>query len=228
MNSAQLSSECPLPEVGSTDWPWEFTGFSYVMPGYRIEQANVCMLHSLSGGYSLSDFYPDLDSERCELADGVWYCLHESEKYKREAPMLRDLLELTRQHEQSRREAEVEQELLLTQYRKDQKKLGVRVGKKLEQEFRLKHPVVAKVPHPGRQEDGRYFGDSYSISEVLRAPFDWIQHCGGEDWNGADEEEIVRSLKDACETHARQQWFKKFLAQMSEPELAASEEERAR
>ena len=226
--SDDMLSKCPLPEVGSDDWPWENSGFVYSMPGYRIEQASYARCHSLLGGYNLAHFYPDLDPERCELADGVWYCLHESEKYKMEAPKLRVLLELTRRHEQSRREAEAEIELLLTQYRKEQKKLGVRVGIKLEKEFRFNHPVKAEIPHPGRQEDGTYFEDSYSIHNALQARFDWMKHCSGEDWADADEEEIVRSLKDDCETHARQQWFKRFLAQMSEPGGLAREEERAR
>lgn len=223
MSEITLTSKCPLPEVGSDDWPWEFSGRMYSMPGYSIEQACHACYHSLLGGYNLADFCPDCESERLELDDGVWYCLHESEKYKREAPKLRALLELTRQHEQSRREAEVEQERLLTQYRKEQKKLGIKVGKKLEHEFISQHPVVAKTPHPGRQEDGSYFPDSYSIYEALRAPFDWMKCCGGEDWADADEKEIVRSLKDDCETHARQQWFKKLLTQMDASETCETE-----
>ncbi len=210
----QIQEKCPLPEVGSDDWPWEFSGRMYSIPGYRIEQACYAIYHSLIGGYDLAHFYPDLDSERCQLADGVWYCLHESEKYKTEEPKLRTLLELTQQHEQSRREAEAERELLLTQYRKEQKQLGVRVSAKLEKEFKLKHPIDAKIPHPGRQEDGSYFPDSCSIEDALQARFDWFQHCSDEEWAGVDEEEIIRSLKDSCELHCRQQWFKKFLQEV--------------
>ena len=219
-NELTLASKCPLPEVGSPDWPWE-DGYkeSCMQGGYWIRQTGWKEQYLIPN-------YHEID----EIEEGEWICTHERSDYEITRKRLNEAGYELRTYENKCHALKQNLEKAKSAAKKAAKKAGLKFGKQEEAAFYAQNPI--SLPnHPYPLEEGKQPYPSYEYVRELEknnrlGKWDWLKHYTNE-WDERSSEEIaatseddnfdyvISMLKAECEQHAREQWFKKFLAQMN-------------